>query len=197
MKFSTIPSLLTTPTLLNTAVLLGVMIHTNAASPSPLPQRVAQNETTGTVQFVCGQSADPSSRTTLPATVANVSGNPENIVLIMWKSEFFGAKYTPQQRCSIVSSAIDKAFHENRTYIGAGIDKATGLGIVCAVANPEQRCDRSNMLLTMKSYQTADETIQQLGQIMQGKTGQPIYQSSGGKRVNLRDLLIKRRGTNL
>jgi Circadian oscillating protein COP23 len=188
--------LLSLPTLFITAALITGIMPTKAASPSPQPQRIAQNESSGTVQFVCGQSADITSRTTLPATVANVSGNPENIVLIVWKSEFFGAKYTPQQRCLIVSSAIDKAFRESRTYIGSGTDKATGLGIVCAVANPEQRCDRSNMLLTMKSYQTADETIQQLGQIMQGKTGQPIYQSSGGKRVNLRDLLIKRRATS-
>jgi Circadian oscillating protein COP23 len=187
MKFFTLP------TLLITAALIAGITPPNVASPSPLPQRIAQSESSGTVQFVCGRSADSSSRATLPATVANVSGNPENIVLIVWKSEFFGTKYTPQQRCSIVSSAIDRAFRERRTYIGAGTDKATGLGIVCAVANPEQRCDRSNMLLTMKSYQTADETIDQLGQIMQGKTGQPIYQSSGGKRVNLRDLLLKNR----
>ena len=44
----------------------------------------------------------------------------------------------------------------------------------------------------MKSYQSADETIDQLGQIMKGKTGKPIYQSSGGKRVDLRDLLLNR-----
>jgi hypothetical protein len=52
------------------------------------------------------------------------------------------------------------------------------------------------MVLTMKSYQTADETIEQLGKIMQGKTGNPIYQSSGGKRVNMKDLLIKPRSTS-
>jgi hypothetical protein len=148
---------------------------------------------TASVQFVCSSAQDPSSRTSLPATVANVSGNPENIVLIVWKSEFFGAKYTPQQRCSIVSTAIQRAFQEGRTYLGSGNDKATGLGIVCGVANPNQPCDQTNMLYTMKSYQNADDQIEQLGRIMQGKTGNPIYQSSGGKRVNMQDLLLKRR----
>jgi hypothetical protein len=145
------------------------------------------------VQFSCGQAADPTSNKNVPATVANVAGNPETIVLIVWKSEFFGAKYTPEQRCGIVSTAIGKAFSEGRTYIGSGTDKASGLGLVCGVANPDQKCDRTNMILTMKSYQSADDTIEKLGEVMQGKTGQPVYQSSGGKRVNLRALLLKRK----
>jgi Circadian oscillating protein COP23 len=156
------------------------------------PQTVPENSSS-TVQFSCGRATDPSSRKVLPATVATVSGNPESTVLIMWKSEFFGTKYTPQERCSIVSNAIQKSFQEGRTYIGAGMDKQSGLGIVCGVANPEQPCDRTNMLLTMKSYQSADDTLDRLGQIMQGKTGEPIYQSSNGKRVNLRSLLLKRK----
>jgi Circadian oscillating protein COP23 len=153
-----------------------------SAEPSP------EAKTGGTIQISCGQATDPSSHKDLPATVASVSGNPESIALIIWKSEFFGTKYTPQQRCSIVSTAMQKSFKEGRTYIGSGLDKKTGLGIICAVANSEQPCDRTNMLFTLKSYQTADDTIEQLAQIMQGKTGQPVYQSSGGKRVDLRDL---------
>lgn len=151
------------------------------------------DQNSATFKFSCGQAADPSSKKNLPATVATVSGNPESAVLIVWKSEYFGGKYTPQQRCGIASKAIDKAFHEGRTYIGSGTDKASGLGIICAVANPEQLCDRSNMLFTLKSYQSADATVEQLGQILEGKSGTPIYQSSGGKRVNLRDLALKRR----
>jgi Circadian oscillating protein COP23 len=164
-----------------------------AALPTiALSQSVAENNA-GTVRFACSTATDPSSRKELPATVANVDGNTESTVIIVWKSEYFGTKYTPQQRCAIVSASLQKAFQEGRTYIGSGVEKSTGLGIVCGVANPDQSCDRTNMLLTLKSYQTADETVETLGQILQGKTGKPIYQSSGGKRVDLRDLLIKRR----
>ena len=177
-------SILTTLCVLTT-VIAGTIPTISTAQPTT-------ESNSGTVQFSCGQATDPSSRKEIPATVATVAGNPESTVLIMWKSEFFGTKYTPQERCSIVSTAIQKSFQEGRTYIGAGIDKQSGLGIVCGVTNPEQPCDRTNMLLTMKSYQSADDTLDQLGQIMQGKTGQPIYQSSSGKRVNLRDLLLRR-----
>jgi hypothetical protein len=155
-------------------------------------QPVAENAT-GTVQFTCGIAADPSSKQDLPATIATVSGNTENTTIIVWKSEFFGAKYTPQERCSIVSAAMQKAFQEGRTTLGSGVDKKTGLGIICGVSNLDQLCNSTNMLLTMKSYQFADQTVEQLGLILQGKTGKPFYQSSGGKRVDLRDLLLKRR----
>jgi Circadian oscillating protein COP23 len=158
----------------------------SSAQPAP-------DNPTGTVQFSCGTAKDASSRSELPATVATVSGSDETTTMIIWKSEYFGTKYTPQERCSIVSTAMQKAFQEGRTAIGSGVDKKTGLGIICGVSKLDQPCDSTNMLLTMKSYQVADETVDQLGSIMQGKTGKPVYQSSGGKRVDLRDLLLKRR----
>jgi hypothetical protein len=157
------------------------------SSPSEIPRE------TSTVQFVCGSSPDPSSRTNLPATVTNVPGSPEPTVLFVWKSEFFGTKFAPQQRCQIVSAKIQTAFQQGRIYLGSGIEKATGAGVICAVADPKQPCDRNNMILTMKTYQNADETIEQIGDIMKGKTGRPIYQSSGGKRVNLRDLSFRKK----
>lgn len=173
--------------ILATLLFVTTAISSNVSSIASA-QPSTEDNTGGKIQISCGQAKDPSSHKDLPATVAGISGNPESIALIIWKSEFFGTKYTPQQRCSIVSAAMQKSFQEGRTYIGSGLDKRTGLGIICGVANPDQPCDRSNMLLTLKSYQTADDTIEQLAQIMQGKTGQPVYQSSGGKRVNLRDL---------
>jgi hypothetical protein len=171
-------------------------ISTAVTIASAIPTISSAQSTTaaesGTIQISCGSADDPSSRKVLPATVATVSGNSESIALIIWKSEFFGTKYTPQQRCAIVSSAIQKSFAEGRTYIGAGIDKQSGLGVICAVANPDRPCDRTNILLTLKSYQNAEDTLDRLGQVMSGKTGQPVYQSSGGKRVNLRDLLRRK-----
>jgi hypothetical protein len=163
-----------------------------ATIPTIVAAQSTPENSADTIQISCGSADDPSSRKVLPATVATVSGNSESIALIIWKSEFFGTKYTPQQRCSIVSSAIQKSFAEGRTYIGAGIDKQSGLGVICAVANPDRQCDRTNMLLTLKSYQNAEDTLDRLGQVISGKTGQPVYQSSGGKRVNLRDLLRRK-----
>jgi Circadian oscillating protein COP23 len=172
-----------------------VCIAATIALAPTITKSFAQNapSETAPVQFTCASSPDPSSRTVLPATVANVPGSPEATVLFVWKSEFFGTKFAPQQRCQIVSAKIQTAFQEGRIYLGSGIDKATGSGIICGIADPKQQCDRSNMILTMKTYQNAEETIDKISDIMKGKTGRPIYQGSGGKRVNLRDLSFKKR----
>jgi Circadian oscillating protein COP23 len=164
-----------------------------AGFPTNSTAQPVTDNPTGTVQFSCGTAEDASSHKVLPATIATVSGSDENTTMIIWKSEYFGAKYTPQERCSIVSTAMQKAFLEGRTVIGSGVDKKTGLGIICGVSSLDRSCDSTNMLLTMKSYQIADETVAVLGEIMRGQTGKPIYQSSGGKRVDMRDLLLKRR----
>jgi hypothetical protein len=48
------------------------------------------------------------------------------------------------------------------------------------------------MLFTLKSYQSANNTIEQLNYMFTGRINSPIYERSGGKSVaNLRDLLLK------
>jgi Circadian oscillating protein COP23 len=153
------------------------------------PQSVAQNSPT--IQFHCGKAADPSSKSNLPATVAKVSGVEEEPVLIIWKSEAF--KSTPQQRCETVSPKFQAALTQGRNYIVAGIDKKSGLGMICAMSNAEQPCDRTNMLFTLKSYQDAGTTIEQLSSVLTGTASSPIYQSSGNRVVDLRNFALLRK----
>jgi hypothetical protein len=162
-----------------------------AIAATASPQKIAQN--TATVQFYCGQAADPSSRSNLPATLAKVSGSDEEPVLIIWKSEAF--KTTPQQRCEIVSPKFQAALQQGRHYLTSGIDKKSGLGMICALSNAEQVCDRSSMLFTLKSYQDAGTTIEELSNLFAGTAAGPIYQSNGNRVVDLRNfkLLSKRR----
>ena len=144
-----------------------------------------------TIQFYCGKAPDPSSKNNLPATVAKVSGYEEELVLIIWKSEAF--KTTPQQRCETVSPKFQAVIQQNRNYITAGIDKKSGLGMICAMANAEQPCERTNMLFTLKSYQDAGNTIEELVSLLSGTASQPIYQSSGNRVVDLRDFALVRK----
>ena len=144
-----------------------------------------------TVQFYCGKAPDPSSKSNLPATLARVSGATEEPVLIIWKSEAF--KTTPQQRCETVSPKFQAALQQGRNYVTAGIDKKSGLGMICAIANAEQVCDRSNMLFTLKSYQDAGNTIEELSQVLSGAASGPTYQSSGNRVVDLRNFALLRK----
>lgn len=148
-------------------------------------------QTAPTIQFYCGKAADPSSKSNLPATLAKVSGYEEEPVLIIWKSEAF--KTTPQQRCQTVSPKFQAALQQGRNYLTAGIDKKSGLGMICALANAEQPCDRQNMLFTLKSYQDAGTTIEQLSNVLSGTASSPLYQSNGNRVVDLRNFALLRK----
>ncbi len=162
---------------------------TQAIGENTQPQFVAQNPPT--VEFYCGKATDPSSKSNLPATVAKVSGYQEEPVLIIWKSEAF--KTTPQQRCETISPKFQAAVQQGRNYLTAGIDKKSGLGIICAIANAEQPCDRANMLFTLKSYQDAGTTIEELSSVLAGTASVPQYQSSGNRIVDLRNFALLRK----
>jgi Circadian oscillating protein COP23 len=175
--------------LLSSLIAISGASATQVRAENPNQQLLAQ--ASPTVQFYCGKAADPSSKSNLPATVARVSGYDEEPVLIIWKSEAF--KTTPQQRCETVSPKFQAALQQGRNYITAGIDKKSGLGMICAMANAEQPCDRTNMLFTLKSYQDAGTTIEQLYSILSGTAGGPIYQNGGNRVVDLRNFALLRK----
>ena len=179
---------LVTATLISSLITLAGSSATQVMA-NPNPQIVAQ--ASPTVQFYCGKAADPSSKSNLPATVAKVAGSEEELVLIIWKSEAF--KSTPQQRCETVSPKFQTALQQGRNYITAGIDKKSGLGMICTVSNAEQPCDRSNMLFTLKSYQDAGNTIEELSSVLTGTASTPQYQSSGNRVVDLRNFARSRK----
>jgi Circadian oscillating protein COP23 len=175
--------------LLSSLIAIAGASATQVMAENTNPQIVAQ--ASPTVQFYCGKAADPSSKSNLPATVARVSGYDEEPVLIIWKSEAF--KTTPQQRCETVSPKFQAALQQGRNYITAGIDKKSGLGMICAMANAEQPCDRMNMLFTLKSYQDAGTTIEQLSSVLKGTASKPQYQNGGNQVVDLRNFALLRK----
>jgi Circadian oscillating protein COP23 len=180
---------LVTATLLSSLIALAGSSATQVMAESTNLQIVAQ--ASPTVQFYCGKAADRSSKSDLPATVAKVSGATEEPVLIIWKSEAF--KTTPQQRCETVSPKFQAALQQGRNYLTAGIDKKSGMGMICAMSNVEQPCDRANMLFTLKSYQDAGNTIDELSKVLSGEASGPTYQSGGNRVVDLRNLALLRK----
>jgi hypothetical protein len=164
---------------------------TTALPAAASPQLIAEN-TAPTLQFYCGKAKDLTSSSILPATVVKVSGDDEERVLIIWKSEAF-PRFTPQKRCETVSPKINKALQEGRYLITAGIDKPSGLGIICAVADAAQACDRNNMLYTLKSYQDAGTTVQGVIDLLNGNHPGPGNENGGKKVVDLREFASLRK----
>ncbi len=140
-------------------------------------QSIAQ--TPAKVRFYCGQTFDPGSNAIVPTTVVASSSKREPVALIQWKSKLSG-KYTPQVRCDTVSAKFQQAWEAKRlNYLTAGVDKKSGLGIICGIKERSTSCDRVSMLFTLSNGADANETIARIGRIKHGDEGIPISQSSG------------------
>ncbi len=171
-------------------VTIGLAASAIAATFAPASAQIVAQKPLPEVKIYCGQALDPSSKSSLPATLASVTGQGEPKTLIIWKSEAF-QQFSPQRRCETVSPKFQEAYQSRRYNLIAAKNSKTGIGIICAVANPEENCDPTKMLFTLKSYQSASNTIEQLAYTLSGRVNSPIYESSNsGKSVaNLRDLL--------
>ena len=138
-------------------------------------------------RFYCGQSYNPEAKKIMPTTFVATSAKSEPIALIRWKSGF--GEYTPQGRCDKVSQKFQLAWKSgNLKYITAGTDKSTRQGIICGLANNNQKCDESKMLFTLRSDRDAGDVVSSINDIRSGRAG-VINQSTGDKLVDLEELL--------
>jgi hypothetical protein len=155
-----------------------------------VPVSSLARDKTDSVQFFCGR-IDRDGKI-LPTTQALSSGMNEAVSLILWK-------YTPpkgmtnQQRCEIVSKRFQSAWdRRNFDKLIVGLDKKTGLGMVCAVPYREKECTRSHLLFTVSTGSDADDIRDRLRSIISGSgKGAPVAQASGENEIDMR-LLIDR-----
>jgi hypothetical protein len=147
-------------------------------------------------KFYCGTAKDPSSNDReLPATLFTSAEVPEPRAIIIWKSEYFGSKFEAQTRCGIVSPKFQTALVDRGlTGLTAGVDRQSGQGIICAVSNKDEVCDRSKMLYTLKSKRDAQVTLDQLASILTtNNVAVPRYESAKGATVVDLQTLLRRK----
>ena len=156
-----------------------------AAHAIALVPVIAQTPPQTEGKFYCGSSYDPLSKKNIPTTLKSHPKREEPLTIILWKSEYFGEKYSPQQRCNIVSPKFQAAYTAgNLEYMVADKDPKSGQPIVCATKTAAESCNSSNMLFTLKPY-TDDKTVRlQLMEIIETSVAASgIYQSSSGRTV--------------
>ncbi len=146
-------------------------------------QSIAQSPTK--VKFYCGQTFDPSSNAIVPTTIVASSSKREPVALIQWKLKLSG-KYTPQVRCNMVSANFQQAWSAKRlNYLTAGVDKKSGLGIICGTKDRATPCNKLSMLFTLSNGADATETIDRMKDIKAGTGSNPVPQSSGDGIVDI------------
>jgi Circadian oscillating protein COP23 len=155
-----------------------------------LPAPSLARDKTDNVQFFCGRVNQDGK--IIPTNQAVSSGTSEPVSLIFWK-------YPPpkgmtnRQRCETVSKRFQLAW-DRGTFdkLIVGIDKKTGLGLICAVPYTEKQCDRSHLLFTLSTGSDAEEIRDRLRSTLAGPgKGSPLSQSSGENEIDMQ-LLIDR-----
>ena len=149
------------------AVLVIGLLATQAVSSAPT---VAQTEG----KFYCGQSYDTISRKNIPATLMSNPNRVKPIVVILWKSEYFGKEFNPSQRCQRVSPKFQAAYVGGYfEYLKVGYERK--LPIVCAVRTEQEPCTKAGMLFTLKpSRNTQSQLDALMGNIESGEAGAGI-----------------------
>jgi hypothetical protein len=151
-------------------------------------QSIAQSPTK-VVRFYCGQTFDPSTNAIVPTTLVASSAKREPVALIQWKSKLSG-KYTPQVRCNMVSANFQQAWEAKKlNYITAGVDKKSGLGIICGSKDRATSCTRASMLFTLTNGADATDTIDRMKEIKTGTGSNPVPQGSGDGIVDIESII--------
>jgi hypothetical protein len=169
--------------------LITIFILSGLTIGSTLVANEAIAQTPTKVRFYCGQTFDPNTNSIVPTTLVASSSKREPVALIQWKSKLSG-KYTPQVRCNMVSANFQQAWEAKRlNYLAAGVDKKSGLGIICSSKDRSTACNRSSMLFTLSNGADASETIDRIKVIKTGAGSNPLPQSSGDGIVAIESII--------
>lgn len=86
-------------------------------------------------------------------------GNRQTPPMIIWKDTSFGAKYTPQARCQIVSQRLTKAVSSsgklNSLDMTHGIVNSTP--VICYITRKGDKCNSQNILFSLKASERGQE----------------------------------------
>ena len=86
-------------------------------------------------------------------------GNRQTPPMIIWKDTSFGAKYTPQARCQIVSQRLTKAVSSsgklNSLDMTHGIVNSTP--VICYITRKGGKCNSQNILFSLKTSERGQE----------------------------------------
>ena len=133
-------------------------------------------------KFYCDQAYDLINKVNIPVTVMSSPRRAKPIVVIAWKSQYFGDNFTPQQRCAIVSPKFQAAYSAGKLeYLKVGTDEKQS--IVCAVRTEDESCNKAGMLFTLKPYGSIQSQLSALMGNIEGGAAfdNNIYQSAKRK----------------
>jgi hypothetical protein len=129
-------------------------------------------------QFFCGSWEGT------PATMARTSSG--EIPVIRWVDDSWGAEYTPQTRCELVSEKFQK-YHSEGTLKYMTTGRENGQNVVCVAQTEDGSC-QGRSLFTLKPDANPGQTLERLMNV-RNRSGGPIDQSSKRIYINMDEYL--------
>jgi hypothetical protein len=139
------------------------------------------------------------------ATVGQRSGG-QPIPVIIWTrqaSKYFGDKFTPQQRCQIVTKKLGQAVANSGgslkdvVLMTGRVNKNT---VICVLSASDTGCNGGNTLFTLKpeNAKKADQVLAQIMQISrEGSSAGVVRETEGRVQITLQDVLTSNRGLSV
>lgn len=149
-------------------------------------QSVSAQSTGAVASFECRQND-------YYVTVAVRKNGGVSDPLIAWKTEEFSdAGYTPEVRCSEVTSRLNNALSQNGGTLNGlylTVGRVNGMPVLCTVNNKRGGCNNDNVLFTLKRGNDPNIVLQKLFSVSISGSGTPIQQSGGQSYVDLSKLV--------
>jgi hypothetical protein len=176
-------AILTLSAIATTNIACTAISETNRSDLTPVTQtrstgmaiemEKSQTKNQQQVQFICAQSFDKATNRRLPTTFAWTARG--KIAIVRWKTEQF-PDYPPQKRCQEVSPRFQEAYNSGTLdYITNG--KMNNQPVICTTTAYGGTC--RTLLMTLRSQDNSLGVLNELRNILNGRTVGPVVHSSG------------------
>jgi hypothetical protein len=145
--------------------------------PQNNPKNKSIKPTNSPVQFICSEGYDRVSTRRLPTTYAWTQRG--KIALVRWKTEQFPG-YPPQKRCEEVSPRFQEAYESGTlSFITNGMMNRQP--VICTTRQYGGGCE--TLLMTLRLQDNSLAILEELKNVLKGRTSGPVVHSSGTARV--------------
>jgi hypothetical protein len=108
-------------------------------------------------------------------------GNTISSPLLIWQTAEFGDKYTPAERCKIVSERLTNFVTANGGRLQNLLLKTGTVNnqtVVCAVVKYDQTCQEDNLVLTLNqdNSKSKDQVLASFENFAKGQKTSPVYE---------------------
>ena len=140
--------------------------------------------------------------------VATVGQRPggQPIPVIIWTSQtskYFGDKFTPQQRCQIVTKKLGQAVANSGGRLKDVVlmtGRVNKSSVICVISASDTGCNKDNTLFTLnpKNAKRADQVLAQIMRISrEGSSAGVIRETEGRVLIKLQDVLTSNRSLSI